>query len=457
MMSKPLGTIRSGLITQIVVFIAIVLVSAVVVCSEEPDPVKPAEYAKYTDFWPSSSCLECHAKLHDQHSESMHAKSYTNPVFQAQYFRELLPKTRNNPRLTKEAGTCIACHSPIAYINRKGPILSKDQVDSRMSGVTCDLCHTIKAYEGEKPENGNYITQPGVTKLGPFITESNWHHSYSELQTRSEFCAICHNAVNQYGLEIKSTFTEWKNSRYAEEGIQCQDCHMNVQGFLTGGKPHYESGKAANISLANPPDRGKLYTHRFPGARTKTQIVGALTLEIDIREQHVAPGDTITIDVLVDNSRTGHKMPSGSADLRLMLIDLHARSGRKRIPVLADPSSEAGGFDVSGKGPFDAEILGKDFPSERRIYRAVFVDTARRQTLSSYDAVKIVFDNRLNPAEIRKETYRLTVPADWESNFKLKAELSYYPYPPAFSRKLDIAEPEPVIVAAMEKTVELGR
>ena len=197
-----------------------------------------------------------------------------------------------------------------------------EQVDPTMSGVTCDFCHTISGYAGNIPQNGNSISEPSERKFGPFRRETNWHHVYAELQTKSAVCAVCHNAVNHHGLEIKSTFTEWKNSRYAREGIQCQDCHMTVYGFQTGGKPTYDSGQAAHMIPGSAPVRAKLYTHRFPGAHSRTQVMGAITLAIEPGSSSVPPGDELAVRVHIDHERTGHKMPSGSADLRQLWLSL---------------------------------------------------------------------------------------------------------------------------------------
>ncbi|PIP08161.1 MAG: hypothetical protein COX52_01190, partial [Syntrophobacterales bacterium CG23_combo_of_CG06-09_8_20_14_all_48_27] len=292
--------------------------------SDEAEHATISDSIKSSQYWPSSACQNCHLHIYEQQSQSMHAKSFTNPVFQAQYFKELLPLAKTDPVLSKEAESCISCHAPAFYMTNKRPGSSKDQIDPDMSGVTCDFCHTISGYSGDNPGEGNYISVPSERKLGPFKFASDWHHVYSELQTKSEFCGICHNSVNHHGLEIKSTFTEWKNSSYAKEGIQCQDCHMNVQGFLTAGKPVFESGKAADVSLAHPKERAKIYTHRFPGARTSTQVVGALKVEIGVIEKAPSAGGDMAIEVSVDNVRTGHKMPSGSADLRLLYLDLSA-------------------------------------------------------------------------------------------------------------------------------------
>jgi len=410
-------------------------------------------------YWPSSQCSNCHSYIFNQHSESMHAASFTNPVFQGQYFRELLPQVSADPELVKEAEGCIACHAPIAYLTKKSPIVSEEQVDPDRSGVTCDFCHTVTGYKGERPENGNYISDPGTQKYGPFMHVYNWHHIYSEFQTKSEFCAVCHNAVNHHGLEIKSTYSEWKNSGYAKEGIHCQDCHMNVMGFLISGKPVYESGRAARSSLVRTPYREKIYTHRFPGAHSRTQVVGSLTLSIETARSSASPGDEIRIDILVDNSRTGHKMPSGSADLRLLWLELKAYIGEetiRTIPIAASSDIEGqSAYNVAGKGAFDEEILRDDVPKGNRIYRAIFVDKSGKQTLSSYNAAKIIFDNRLDAEEIRKETYRFRIPQNAKGKVYLFAALNYLPYPGAFADRFGLQVRDAVEIAFAKKEIAL--
>ena len=405
------------------------------------------------EYWQSAVCRDCHDTIFQEYSQSMHEQSFTDPVFQAQYFKELLPLTFGNMDILPEAEKCIACHAPDAFIRNQGLIISKQQIDPLKSGVICDFCHRITGYKDGSPGNGNYISTPGTQKLGPFIKETNWHHVYSDLQTKSEFCAICHNAVNHYGLEIKSTYTEWKASRYAKEGIQCQDCHMNVQGFLTAGKPTFESGQASHASMAYSPYRSKLYTHRFPGAHSQEQVVGALTMGIEVENSNVSPGDEMRIQVLVDNSRTGHKMPSGSADLRLLWLDIKAVIGDKIIPVSPVATGGENSYGISGGGPSDSDIILRDIPEGRRVYRAVYVDKEERQTLSSYSAVNIIFDNRLEAAEIRKESYHLTIPKDVSGKILLVAQLNYLPYPSAFSERFGLPGPQAVTIAAAEKKI----
>jgi hypothetical protein len=407
------------------------------------------------DYQASSTCQGCHDKIVEQHLGCGHETSFTNPAFQAQYFQELLPQAAKDPALAEEARACIACHAPIFFKKSRQHVTQREQVDPGMSGVTCDLCHTISGYDGAAPGNGNFLSEPSQQKLGPFRHAGDWHHVYSELQTKSEFCAICHNAVNHHGIEIKSTFTEWKNSRYAREGIQCQDCHMTLDGFLTAGKAAYDSGKAATMTLGQAPPRARLYTHRFPGAHSKSQVAGAITLAIETDRAETAPGREIAIRVVIDNQRTGHKMPSGSADLRQLYLTLEAETGGRQIAIPAASAQRSGSFDVAGAGVFDERLLGGDIPKGSRLYRTIFLDRAGRPTLASYQAARVAFDNRLDAGEVRTELYRFTVPVDARGGLRLTARLFYLSYPGPFAARLGLTPSAPVEVAAATTALSL--
>jgi hypothetical protein len=412
------------------------------------------------DFWPTFTCRGCHDQIAAQHLASLHEMSFTDPAFQAQYRKDLLPKAASDEHLMQEARECIACHEPITYATSGPKSLSLQEIDPKMNGVTCDICHSMTGYRGARPQNGNYIVEPSDRKLGPFKGEGNWHHIYSELQTKSEICAVCHEAINRHGLRINATFTEWQEGVFARQGVQCQDCHMNVDGFLTGGKPRFASGKAAAINLgADPiksiPQRERLYTHQFPGAHSKTQIEGAITLAVEAIPQDDGQNHNLAITVTVDNSRTGHSMPSGSAELRLLWMEVLVRIGDEPIgqpALVAEPETpdESGAYAIAGRGRFDSELVGPEIPKGSRLYRAVFVDGAGQATLDSYNAVAKLFDNRLKAAEKRKESYRFRIPDGAKGNITVKATLKYLPYSSTFTDRLGLPSPEEVIVAQKE-------
>ncbi|MEJ2108626.1 MAG: multiheme c-type cytochrome [Acidobacteriota bacterium] len=401
-------------------------------------------------FWATRTCSGCHNQITVEHMESPHERSFTNPVFQAQYRQDLLPKADADPDLYVEAQECISCHEPIVFATEGPKVITLNEINPEMNGVTCDVCHTITGYRTPEPRNGNYIIVPSETKLGPFQSQNNWHHAYGELQTRSEICAICHEAVNHHGFQIKATYTEWRESDYSRRGIQCQDCHMNTDGFLTAGEPKFSSGKAARMTIGSAPERDRLYTHKFPGAHSKTQIEGAITLAIALKP--IDPEGNLQVEITVDNTRTGHSMPSGSADLRLLWLEVSAVSEEQQLILPAEAYSpeatdEMSAYSVAGLGMFDARILGAEVPKGSRVYRAIFADGNGRATLDSYDAVEKLFDNRLKAGEKRRDSYRLVVPREREGDLRIEATLKYLPYSSAFTNRFGLPKPEAVIVA----------
>ena len=416
----------------------------------------PPRETKPMGYQPSGMCKGCHVHINEQQSVSMHARSYENPVFQAQYYREVVPQARTDPRLAEEARSCAACHMPVAHLKRGGELVIGKHVDPKMSGVTCDLCHRISGHEGDEPLNGNYIASPGQEKYGPYRHAGNWHHVYLKFQTQSEFCAVCHESVNQLGVRVKPTYTEWKASSYAKKGVDCQDCHMNAKGYLIDDVAEYEHGKAAVMTLGSAPERSKLYSHHFPGARTGTQLDNALPLAISADRSTVAPGDDLAITVEVDNKRTGHKMPSGSIELRFLWLDLQAVMGGRRIDIPARSLTTPAGYDVGGTLPEDRAALGAAFPSGKRVYRAVFVDGEGKQTHSMIDAARKIVDNRLETAAVRTERYAWRVPSDAKGSVQLVARLNYVAYPLSFATRLDLPPASTTLVSKAQHTLTVA-
>ncbi len=421
------------------------------------DPVMSSA-ARKKSYAPCDSCGNCHQKIYEEHLGSMHSRSFSNPVFLAQYTREILPQARSSAAGFREARSCTSCHAPVAHQRSRARLVDPAATPDVNASVTCDFCHRIDGFTGAEPGNGNYRATPGPAKFGPFRTASDWHHQYNQIQTRSEFCAICHSVRNDLGLDIKSTYAEWKESRHAKEGIQCQDCHMSVNGFLTEGKAVHASGQAAVMSLGGAPSRKVLYTHGFQGARSRSQIEGAIQLAFGTQMAPAAPGGRPRLELLVDNSRTGHKMPSGSVELRYLWLEVYAVAGGQRIDLTPSANPECKGYDVTGlQAETDDAILAGAVPANRRIYRTILTDAHGRSTLAFYDAKNIAFDNRLEASEVRREVFELPLPDDAEPAIQLTATMYYVAYPDSFAERLGLPKAEPVKIASTETRMLVKR
>jgi hypothetical protein len=115
---------------------------------------------------------------------------------------------------------------------------------------------------------------------------------------RSEFCRDCHQfqpdgfALN--GKPLQNTYAEWKASRFAEAGVQCQDCHM--------------------------PDR----RHTWRGIHDRAMVASGLTIGV---ERESAAGE-VAATLRVRNTGVGHAFPTYVTPLVVLRAELVDESGR---------------------------------------------------------------------------------------------------------------------------------
>ena len=413
----------------------------------------------------SEMCRGCHSEIYDQYRNSMHAKSFSNPLFNAQYFNEVVPRALRDRKFVSEARSCVLCHAPVVYMNYTGLVATPQQVEKYESGVSCDFCHTLSGYA----ENGDYVQNPSGKKQGPLTSVSDLtkqnvsqHFEYSGFLPMAEYCGRCHNATNHVGVEVKSTFYEWRESSYGKRGLVCQECHMNKIGYLKAGVAEYDSGAAAYLTIGTgsqaQKEHQKLHSHAFPGAHSNSQIEDALQIEFRVGTRSVNQLGMFPFTVLVNNERSGHKMPTGSSDLRFMWLEVTAAAADgAKIPILSSVVKNRGevNYSIAGSSPDDAAILGDDLPAGSRLYRTVLVNAAGRQSLFQYDAVKNVFDNRLGAAEIRKEVYYLTLPDGFSGKVTLEARLYYRGAPSSFTKRMQVPDFSQVLVASQKKQISI--
>lgn len=413
----------------------------------------------------SEMCRGCHSEIYEQYRESMHAKSFSNPLFTAQYFKEVVPMAQHNAKFITYARKCLMCHAPVVYMNYTGLVSTPLQAERFESGVSCDFCHTLSGYT----ENGDYLQNPSGKKQGPIKSAANitspepsQHFEYSGFLPMAEYCGRCHNATNHNGLEVTSTYSEWRGSSYGERGITCQECHMNKNGLLKNGVAEFDSGVAAHLNIGftaiEQKIHDKLYTHAFPGAHSIRQLEEALHIDFRIGVRTVDSQGRVPFIIVINNERSGHKMPSGSSDLRFMWLTVTATAEDKsRLPIvlLPAPIKEVADYSVAGAAPDDAFILGDDVPPGSRLYRSVFVNALGKQALFHYDAVKNIFDNRLKAAEVRNESYLIKLPPGFSGRITLSATLTYQAAPRSFTRRIQIEDFKPVVVASKMKKITL--
>lgn len=345
----------------------------------------------------SEVCARCHQDIYDVWKDSMHAKSVDDPVFMADF---IMVQLRQGKELKPY---CLSCHAPTTVATGDFDLRSGFSKE----GVTCDFCHTVSGL-GLPGQGDYYKVDPGPVKYGPFKdAESPAHDTeFSDNHAKSEFCAGCHQLVNKNGVAVMSTFTEWKESQYAKEGIQCQNCHMPIVYDMKVVDPSIK--ESSHFVTA----------HEFRGGHSLINLTHAADIETDVQTS----GRVATVTTRITNSESGHKLPTGTPARSVIL--------NTRI--------------LDGGGNLLADI--------NKVYRKVLVDEdgtiIENNAAMILDSYKVFSDNRIAPKETRVETFEFDIPEGID-HFTVESRLQY-----EFSRP--ILKVEKVVYQMAHNVVEVS-
>lgn len=301
-------------------------------------------------FTSSAVCGECHQAIHAVWSRSLHSNAWSNAIFQAGYRRA---RDDYGPEGAK---VCLSCHAPTVRHTKDYEV--KQAITAE--GVTCDYCHSVRAVDLTDPVDPVRL-DVGKVKYGPLRHAQSPAHDIvnSELHTRSEFCAACHEYRNRHGVLVLGTYSEWKASSYAKRGQQCQDCHMPlVPGRVVSLGFKGESPKSVNL-------------HDISGSHDLERVRSAVTMKL-VGTEWI--GDRVWVYLRCANVGSGHCFPTG--------LPMH----RAVLEVIL----RAGGTEVDRREiPFELVTMDKKGQPIRREHD-VFLNAARIRS-----------DTRLKPDEDR--------------------------------------------------------
>lgn len=245
-------------------------------------------------FESSERCGGCHRDIHRGWKGSAHARSMENPLFQ-QALESAAPQIGTAGRRL-----CLSCHSPIALLTGD----EKLQKKISWEGVSCDFCHSVTEVTLGDPMKA-YKVQPGTVKRGPIENAASSGHEveYSPLFTDAILCAGCHEYHPEKGEAVLTTYSEWKESPYAAEGVTCQSCHMS----LTRANVVDPKVKRVGATVVN--------IHEMPGGHSLDQLLTAVRVGLEARRD----GDSLRVDVKITNVGAGHAMPTGFPSRQVIL------------------------------------------------------------------------------------------------------------------------------------------
>ncbi len=370
-----------------------------------------------SNFTSARKCGECHQDIYQQWSQSMHSRSFTDPIYRA-VVDKMIEKSGG-----KNKAFCLSCHAPVASVSgttldASVPIDWNAFSAIAAEGVTCDFCHTMSGNEnrGKNISVSAYVyPRRGLTevKYGRHPDANNREHmtEVSSFLTSAEVCAVCHQFKHPAMLrETQNTYREWLEGPYSERGTRCQDCHMPAYSGVTAkdGKP-----------------REKIHAHVFAGGRTE-MLRRAATLTVwgtvDKRE---GGASRLKVNANIRNAGAGHTIPTGVPGVREIWLEVLVKGT---------------GNDVLDRKQFR---LGQWFVKKNG-------DEAL-----PWEEYESVVDRRIAPEQSRLETFELDLPARVADAVLIEANLKMQLVSEVLSRQLGVPMQEPLLMTSAETTVSL--
>ena len=367
----------------------------------------------YERYERPQACAGCHVDIARQHEQAMMSQAYTHHWDEIEYFELALPHAAKEPKVAGVKAGCNGCHAPLAFLAGDIPPKPPAEKTRANESVSCDVCHTVTGFAGDVPFNFNWISVPGKVKQGPREGVVSPHHETraNAFLRSAEFCGTCHNEKDPWGLYVKSTHLEWKEGPHGKAGIVCQDCHMPPA-----------AGRSARMGEPLPDVR----QHLFHGAHDPGKLAGVAEVRIHPETRELEPGDTAKFTAVVVNAKAGHKIPSGSAEERVLWLDVVATDGNgKTYHLSVDPkgfegeeytiaSDTAMAYQDIGdiKGIPDFPGLKRDgmVPAGDRIFRLPYLDPQGRMTIAQWNTASFATDYRLAPLSAVTETFTWRLP-----------------------------------------------
>lgn len=271
-----------------------VLVLMILLCCPPLRAAPPPSYPSAT------LCALCHEETYESWSRTIHALSAIDPIFEEAMERSELV---DQPEARK---LCLSCHSPTTVLSGDYDLA----LPLSQEGVTCSFCHSVTAVD-HTARRGRFTNDPSILRIDPDNLEDH-HFRNHDITMSPELCAGCHEWVNSQGLKVLGTYSEWKESFYAGDGVTCQQCHLP----LSLGKEVVLEG-AKTLRTTN--------LHFQMGGHSQDQLVSAARMEA---APEIGAGQ-IVLTVALTNFKAGHKLPTGIPTRRMKLIvELYDREGQ---------------------------------------------------------------------------------------------------------------------------------
>lgn len=285
-------------------------------------------------------------------------------------------------------GACADCHAP----GMDGPAGGRNLLDATgvgfEHGTHCDACHHVRDIDLEAPPGtgGRLVMQRPNEHIGdevggqirqamfgplPDVPNAFMGGSYQPKFASAEFCAGCHEqrqaallpgsvlaARFADGLPTHTTYTEWLEGPYVQEGRVCQDCHMPpLDGMFNSVDISTQDTSGLAGGFERDPQRNR--SHRFRGPLTKQPAIpklidGAVSIDVEA----AVGGGAIDIQANLTNGSCGHAIPTGEPMRALVAVVRAEACGVTLSQISGETIPELGGSWARGVVGNGVSVLG---------------------------------------------------------------------------------------------------
>jgi hypothetical protein len=220
--------------------------------------------------------------------------------------------------------------------------------------------------------------------------------------------------------------------------------------------------------------RPDIRQHLFHGAHDPGKLAGVVEVRIHPETREFEMGDQVRLTAVVVNAKAGHKVPSGSAEERVLWLHVEARDAAGtsyHLPVDAKgfageemtiASAEAMAYqdigDIKGLSGFPGLKRDGEVPAGDRIFRLPYLDPQGRMTIAQWNTAAFGPDYRLAPLAAVTETFSWQLPDDLpEGPVTVTAQVYYSRLVSSVAEYLKVPreESEPVLINSHTTTFEV--